>query len=89
MKDDGKLVIVNEKKEKKEFSILMKFDIKERNKSFVIYTDYTVNKNGNTRIFASIYHPEDPNNMLEEIVEEDELKVVNEYVKKLEKALNQ
>ncbi len=88
MNDNDKLIIVNEKNEKKEFAILMTFDIKEKNKSFVIYTDYSVNRNGNTRIFASIYHPEDPNNKIEEIVEEDELKVVNEYVKKLEKALN-
>ena len=54
--DDGKEI---------ECEVLFTFDSDETKKSYIAYTDNTVDENGNTKVYASIYTPgEDPVNLL-------------------------
>ncbi len=87
MNKDGILTIRNEKGEQKNFHILVTFDIKQRNKSYVIYTDYSKNEDGDLRVFVSIYNKYDEDDKLEDVVEQDELNVIDEYIKKLQEDL--
>ena len=84
MNKDGILTIINEKGEQKNFHILVTFDIKQRNKSYVIYTDYSKNEDGDLRVFASIYSED---SKLEEVVEKDELEVIDNYIFNLQEDL--
>lgn len=87
MNKDGILTIKNEKGEQKNFHILVTFDIEQRNKSYVIYTDYSKNENGDLRVFVSIYNKYDEDDKLEEVVEQDELELIDEYIEKLQEDL--
>ena len=83
MNKEGILRIVNEQGEEKEFYILFTFNIREKNKSYVVYTDYSTNESGNIKVFSAIYHPEDENSKLEKVVEKDELELINKYLEQL------
>lgn len=87
MNKDGILTIINEKGEQKNFYILVTFDIEEKNKSYVIYTDYSKTEDGNLRVFASTYNPYDEDDKLEDIVEKDELEIIDNYLQTLQEDL--
>ena len=38
---------------------LFMFDSPETQKSYIVYTDNSIDEEGNTRVYASIYNPED------------------------------
>ena len=78
---NDKIILKNEKNEDCIFSILLTFDLEEKNKSYVIYTDYSKNEDENIKIYSSIYNK---NGDLEPIIEADEIEIVNEYIKTLE-----
>lgn len=87
MNKDGILTIRNENGEQKNFHILVTFDIEQKNKSYVLYTDYSKNENGDLRVFVSIYNKYDEDDKLEEVVEQDELDVIDDYIEKLQEDL--
>ena len=59
MEERNSFTVVDEKGEKVVLDILVTFDSEETGKSYVIYTDNTKDENGNTRIYASTYNPDD------------------------------
>ncbi len=66
--------------EEKEFSIISTFDIIEKNKSYVVYTDYSTDENGNININVSSFNKY---NELLDVTDEDEIKIINEYLQNL------
>ena len=52
-----------------------------KNKSYVLYTDYTKDEDENLKIFASIYDEEWNLSPLED---SDEIEFINNYIKNLE-----
>ena len=83
MFQDEKLVIVNEKGEQKEFAILVTFDIEKKNKSYVIYTDYSKNDDGDIQVYASIYDKFQKDKRLNDVTEKDEIEFINKYLEVL------
>ena len=48
-----------------ECEVLFTFDSEETGKSYIAYTDNTVDESGNTKVYASIYTPnEEPMNLI-------------------------
>lgn len=84
MIQDGKLTIKMENGLEKTFSVLATFELKEKSKTYVLYTDYAKTEEGNIKIYSSIYHK---NGSLEIITEKDEIEVVQDYIETLEKDL--
>lgn len=78
---DEILLIPDENGEEKEYAILVTFDIESKNKSYVLYTDYTKDENDNLKIFASIY---DEKWNLSPLEDGDEIEFINNYIKELE-----
>lgn len=68
-------VINNEGKEVT-CNILFTFDSDETKKSYIVYTDNSKDENGNVQVYASVFHPEDPNTKLEPIESDKEWKVI-------------
>lgn len=57
--------VMGENGQEIECEVLFTFDSDETKKSYIAYTDNTVDENGNTKVYASIYTPgEDPVNLL-------------------------
>ncbi len=42
-----------------ECEALFLFESPETNKSYIVYTDHSLDEEGNTKVYASIYEPED------------------------------
>ena len=84
MKENGKIEIVGENGEKLVCDILFTFDNEETNKSYMVYTDNSLDESGKVRVFASIYDPNDPKSKLEEIKTEKEWKVIDTILETLQ-----
>ena len=69
---------------KKTYDVLFTFDNEETKKSYIIYTDNTLDKNGNVEVYASIYDPKDPHSKLEEIKTDKEWKVIETILSSIE-----
>ena len=84
-KKDGVIKIKDKEGIEKEYIILASFRFNE--KYFVIYTDYSRDKDRNIKVFASIYNPDDKNNQIEKIKEKEDKNFVKKYIKMLEQNL--
>lgn len=67
--------------------VLFTFDSDETNKSYMVYTDNSQDDNGNTRVYASIYNPNDSNSKLEEITTDAEWKIISNILSTLQEEL--
>lgn len=85
MYKEGKIILKNEQEEK-EYYILVTFDILKKNKSYVLYTDYSKDSNNNLKVFSAIYD-EDWN--LKPVIEKEEIEIIENYIKGLEKDLKE
>lgn len=73
---DEKLIIKNDKGERIECDKLFTFDSDETGKSYIAYTDNTLDKDGKTRVYASIYDPTGKDPSLKPLTSEKEWKVI-------------
>lgn len=87
MNDEGKIKVVNEKGEEKEYSMLVTFDIESKNKSYVLFTDYSKTEDGYLNLYCKSYDKTGESNALGNITDQEELDIINSYVKKIEDAL--
>ena len=62
MKDKNAFTIINEEGKEIECNVLFTFDSDETKKSYIVYTDNTKDNEGNIKVYASTY---DPNNTKE------------------------
>lgn len=57
--------VLGENGKETECEVLFSFDSEETGKSYIAYTDNTTDESGNTKVYASIYTPnEEPMNLL-------------------------
>lgn len=67
-----------------EFEVLCTFDSPETNKSYMIYTDYTKDNEGSTRVYASIYTPNTEPIQLTAIETDEEWAMVQNILDKIQ-----
>lgn len=53
----GVFTIVNDEGQEVECEILFTFDSDETHKSYIVYTDNTLDEEGSTKVYASVYDP--------------------------------
>lgn len=58
-KNDLKFKAVDADGRQIECETLFMFDSPETQKSYIVYTDNSIDEEGNTRVYASIYNPDD------------------------------
>ncbi|HHT38128.1 MAG TPA: DUF1292 domain-containing protein [Mollicutes bacterium] len=76
-------VIDNEGKEV-ECEVLFTFDSDETGKHYIVYTDGTVDEEGNTKVYASTFDPEKDASDLGPIETEKEWKIIESILEKLQ-----
>ena len=59
-----------------ECEVLFTFESDETKKNYMVYTDNTTDENGNVRVYASIYNPDQPESDLIPIESEAEWKII-------------
>lgn len=67
---------LNEDGTKVEYEALFTFESEETNKNYIVYTDNTLDQDGNTKVYASIYEPSENEMQLTPITTEKEWKII-------------
>ena len=55
--EENKFKIIDKKGKEIEFEVLFTFESDETKKNYMVYTDNTKDKDGNTRVYASVFVP--------------------------------
>ncbi len=71
-----KFKVVNDLGEEVECQVLFTFDSKETNKSYIAYTDNTLDEEGNVKVYASTYDATGKDMRLMPIETEKEWKII-------------
>ena len=84
MDAENKFTIIN--KEGKEITCepLFTFESDETKKNYIVYTDNTKDADGNIKVYASIYNPNDENNELMPIETDREWRVVETILESIQ-----
>lgn len=83
----SKFTVLDENGKEIVCDVLFTFDSDETNKSYIVYTDNTKDETGNTKVYASIYDPNNPNTKLEEITNEKEWKIIENILSTLQEEI--
>lgn len=73
--DDGKEI---------ECEVLFTFESDETKKNYIVYTDNTLDEQGNIKVYASIYNPNEENTALIPIESEKEWKIIETILEELQ-----
>ena len=84
MSNKGKITLVNSEGKEVEFDVLFTFDAEDTNKSYIVYTDNSIDENGNIRVYASTYNKEQESPEFSEIQTQEEWDVISDILSKLE-----
>lgn len=76
MNEEMTFKMVDENGKEKECEVLFTFESEETHKNYMVYTDHTSDEAGNTRVFASVFDPNDPNSKLLPIETEKEWNII-------------
>lgn len=77
--------VVDEKGNEIECEVLFTFESDETGKNYIVYTDNTTDDLGNTKVYASIYNPDEENLKLTAIETEKEWKIIETILDELQK----
>jgi len=84
MKEKQNFIVLDEKGKEVECEPLFTFESEETKKNYVVYTDNSRDKDGNVRVFASIYEVTDKGNKLLPIKSEKEWKVIETILESIQ-----
>ena len=85
MKEDlVKFKILDEEGREVECEVLFTFDSDETGKSYITYTDNSIDEEGNTRVYASIYNPEEDQIRLQPIETDKEWKIIETVLNEIQ-----
>ncbi len=71
-----------------ECEALFTFESDETGKNYIVYTDNTTDEEGNTKVYAAIYNPEEENTTLKPIETEKEWKIIETILDELQQEAN-
>lgn len=81
--------VKNEEGVEIECEVLFTFESDETGKNYIVYTDNTVDDEGCTKVFASIYDPDEDETKLLPIETEEEWNVIETILEQLQNELNE
>lgn len=76
--------IIGEGGKEIECEVLFTFESDETKKNYIVYTDNTLDEQGNTKVYASIYNPNEENTNLIPIETEKEWKIIETILDELQ-----
>lgn len=91
MKEEKKgiFTIVDDKGKEIECEILFTFDSDETKKSYIVYTDNTLDEQGSTKVYASVYDPTGQNPALMPIESEKEWLVIENILSSVQEKIDE
>ena len=79
-----KIWVINDEGRRVECDILFTFDSEETKKSYIVYTDNTLEADGSTKVYASVYDPEVEKQMLKPVESDEEWKIIEEIIDEIQ-----
>ena len=79
--------VINDEGKEVECEVLFTFDSDDTGKSYIVYTDNTTDEEGNTKVYASIYTPDQDETKLEPIETDKEWKIIETILEELQKEI--
>lgn len=76
--------VVNDEGKEVECEVLFTYEDDETKKNYIAYTDNTTDEEGNTKVYASIYNPDEDETKLLPIETEKEWKVIETILDELQ-----
>ncbi len=76
--------VIDDKGNEIECEVLFTFASDETNKHYIVYTDNTLDEDGNTKIYASIYNPDEDETKLLPIETDKEWGIVEAILEELQ-----
>ena len=76
--------VINDEGKEVECEVLFTFESDETKKNYIVYTDNTIDEEGNTKVYASIYNPEQDETKLLPIETEKEWKIIETILEELQ-----
>lgn len=85
----GVFTIINENGKEVECEILFTFDSDETKKSYIVYTDNTLDDDGSTKVYASVYDPTGQDSSLLPIETEKEWLVIENILSSVQAKIDE
>lgn len=79
MDDNGKEI---------ECEVLFTFESEETKKNYIVYTDNTTDDDGNTKVYASVYNPNEAETKLMPIETDKEWKIIETILEEIQSEAN-
>ena len=76
--------IFNDEGKEIECEVLFTFESNETGKNYMVYTDNTEDEEGNVKVYASVYNPEEKEPKLEPIETDKEWEIVETILKQVQ-----
>ena len=76
--------VMNDEGKEVECEVLFTFESEETKKNYIVYTDNTVDEEGNTKVYASIYNPDQDETKLLPIETDKEWKIIETILDELQ-----
>lgn len=73
---DNTFTVIKNNKEKVQCEILFTYHDERTDKDYIVYTDKTIDKKGNTKVYASIFNPQEENPTLFPIETDEEWELI-------------
>ena len=80
--------VLDENNQEIECEVLFTFESDETGKNYIVYTDNTIDEEGNTKVYASIYNPNEEETKLLPIESEKEWKIIETILEELQNEAN-
>lgn len=84
-----KFTIVNEEGKEIDCEVLLTVDSDETKKSYIVYTDNSLDENGSIKTYASIYDPKGESLKLEPIETEKEWQMIENILSSVQEKVNE
>lgn len=87
MNESMSFAVLDENGREVKCEALFTFESEETGRSYIVYTDNSVDEDGNTRVFASIYNPDSDEQRLMPIESEKEWKIIEIILEELQASI--
>jgi uncharacterized protein YrzB (UPF0473 family) len=84
MKEKNTFTVVDDQGKEVTCEVLFTFDSDETGKHYIVYTDNTTDEEGNTKVYASTFDPENNKTALGAIESEKEWKIIETILDSLQ-----
>ena len=80
--------VMNDEGKEVECEVLFTFESEETKKNYIVYTDNSTDEEGNTKVYASIYNPNEAETKLLPIETDKEWKIIETILEEIQSEAN-